>query len=344
MKTLAAVLVKTNQPLVLQELIIPKLKAGQVLIEIAYSGICSTQLLELDGKRGPDRFLPHCLGHEGSGRVLDIGDAITKVKPGDHVVLSWIKGSGCNVPGTTYQNGETIVNAGGVTTLQRHAVVSENRVTKLSEDFPLDQAALLGCAVPTGCGSVINTARVRPGESIVVFGVGGVGLNAVAAAKLCGAVSIVAVDLSESRLQIATRLGATATISTDQDLLEKLLKIQPRGFDHAIEATGNSFIMATALQSVRQQGGNAVIIGNAVHGQTIDLDPAELNKGKRVLGTWGGDNDPDLNYPIYMNLAKNQLLPLSELITEPYKLEHVNQAFEDLRYQRVARPLIKMAI
>ncbi len=179
MKTKAAILVETGQDLVIEDLEIPVLKAGQVLVEMAYSGVCHTQLLESRGDRGEDRFLPHCLGHEGSGIVREITGCVSRVKVGDRVILSWIKGLGADIGGTVYRWGGREVNAGAVTTFSDWSVVSENRLTVLRTDIGMDQAAMLGCALPTGLGAVVNAAKAKAGESLVVFGCGGVGLCAV---------------------------------------------------------------------------------------------------------------------------------------------------------------------
>ena len=162
MKTTAAVLVELGRPLEVADLDVPALKPGQVLVEVAFCGVCHTQLLEVRGHRGEDRYLPHCLGHEGSGIVRDISPGVAKVKPGYSVILSWIKGSGADVPGSAYGwNGRT-VNAGAITTFATYSVISENRLTPLPAGTLLRHAALIGCAVPTGAGVVFNTAQPRP--------------------------------------------------------------------------------------------------------------------------------------------------------------------------------------
>ncbi len=186
MKTEAAILVETGKPLVLAELEIPALKQGQVLVEIAYSGACGTQVMEAQGLKGEDKWVPHCLGHEGTGIVLETSPAVTKVKPQDKVVLSWIKGSGIEAGGCVYHWGERNVNAGGVTTFQRHSVVSENRLTPLPAGLAMDVATLLGCAAPTGMGAVFNVLQVKAGDAVAIFGVGGIGLNACMAASFAG--------------------------------------------------------------------------------------------------------------------------------------------------------------
>ena len=162
MKTIAAVLEQLNEPLKIRELTIPDLRPGQVLVEVAYSGVCRSQLLGVRGKRGPDRFLPHTLGHEGSGTVLEVEAGVTKVKPGDRVVLSWIKGNGADVPSTVYQSPEGPVNSGAISTFMHQTVTCENRVTLISDARPLREAALVGCAIPIGAGIIFNIRAYNP--------------------------------------------------------------------------------------------------------------------------------------------------------------------------------------
>lgn len=344
MKTSAAILVETGRPLELVELTIPALKPGQVVVEVAYSGVCHTQLLEARGHRGEDKFLPHCLGHEGSGVVVETGEGVTKVKPGDRVILSWIKGSGANVPGTVYDWQGRAVNAGAVTTFQRHAVVSENRLTVLPEEFPMATAALVGCAVPTGVGVVFNTAGARPGQSLAVFGCGGVGLCAIAAAAAVGCHPIIAVDLLPAKLEIARRMGATHAVNAaDTDALAQIKAICPNGLDIAIEASGRPDVMRQSLEAVRPQGGAAAIIGNARFGEALSFDPQQLNQGKRLLGSWGGDSEPDRDYARYCRLLSSQRLDIAPLLSTPYPLTRVNEALDDLEAGRTTRPLIDMA-
>lgn len=345
MKTTAAILVETGKPLVLGELEIPILKPGQVLVEIAYSGVCHTQVLECRGYRGEDRFLPHCLGHEGSGTVLDVGPGVVKVKPGDKTILSWIKGSGGDVPGTIYQWEGRNVNSGAITTFGYQAVISENRLTVIPEHFPMKEAALLGCAVPTGVGSVFNTAQPRPGQSIAIFGTGGVGLCAMMAGVISGCTPIIAVDINPDKLKLAQQIGATHCINPlEVDAVAEISRICPGGVDFAIEASGRPSVMLQALAGVRQQGGVAVVVGNARHGEKIELDPKQLNLGKKLLGTWGGDNWPDRDYPRYCKLLTSGKLNLDPMLSKVYRLSDINQAIDDLEAGKVARPLIDMTL
>lgn len=343
MKTTAVVLVELGKPLELADLDVPALKPGQCLIEIAFSGVCHTQVGEARGHRGEDKFLPHCLGHEGSGYVREIGPGVTKVKPGDAVILSWIKASGLDVPGCVYEWNGRKVNAGGITTFATFSVIAENRLTVISEGLSLRHAALIGCAVPTGAGVVFNTAQPRPGQSLVVFGVGGIGNCAVAAASASGCVPVIAVDINPDKLELAKKFGATHTIdSKKSDAVAEIQKLVKGGVDFAIEATGVPAVMRQALACVRQQGGTAVVIGNAKFGDKLELDPRELNMGKRLLGTWGGDNVPDRDYPRYARLMASGKLDLEPLLTKSYALSEVNAALDDLEHGRAARPLIQM--
>ena len=343
MQTKAAILVNTNHPLVLDEIEIPKLKPGQALIEIMYSGICHTQLLEARGHRGEDPFLPHLLGHEGSGKVIDIGENVTKVKPNDQVILSWMKGSGANVPGSVYQWKGKKVNAGAITTFSKYSIISENRLTKIPLDFSLKNAALLGCALPTGFGSVFNTAKPKPGQSIAIFGCGGIGLCSIIAAKLSSCAPIIAIDIYSEKLKLAKEFGASHIINaSNSNPLKEIQKIC--SLDFAIEATGNTSVMNQAILSIRNQGGCVVIIGNAHHGKTLSIDPFQLNLGKKILGTWGGDNDPDLHFPRYCKLIQHNLLNVDPLITKIYALSDINQALDDLENGKTLRPIINMSL
>jgi len=344
MKTQAALLVQTGQPLVLADIETPALKPGQVLVEIAYSGACGTQVRELRGDKGEYKWVPHCRGHEGTGTVLEIGSAVTKVKVGDKVVLSWIKGSGIEAGGAVYDWDGKKVNAGGVTTFQRHSVVSENRLTLLPPDLPMDVAVLLGCAAPTGMGAVYNVLKVQPGDAVAVFGTGGIGLNALMAAALAGAMPVIGVDPNPTRRALAQLYGATHVIDAAGDVLAEIKKIVPQGVDLAVESSGIPAVMEQAINATRQQGGRAVVIGNAKHGAVLPLNPGVFNQGKSLLGTWGGDSVPDRDYTRYGRLLSSGRFPVRDLLSKPYSLAQADQALADLAAGKVGRPLIDMSL
>jgi len=345
MKTEAALLVQTGAPLVLAELEIPALRPGQVLVEIVFSGACGTQVMEWRGDKGEDKWLPHCLGHEGTGVVLEAGSAVTKVKSGDKVVLSWIKASGIEAGGAVYVWDGRKVNAGGVTTFQRHAVVSENRLTPLPANLAMDVAVLLGCAAPTGMGAVYNVLKAQPGDTVAVFGTGGIGLNAVMAAALVGAMPVIGIDPNPTRRALAKIYGATHVIDpSEADVLDEIRKIVPQGVDLAVEASGVPDAMAQAVNATRPQGGRAVVIGNARHGAALTLNPAIFNQGKSLLGTWGGDSVPDRDYGRFARLLGSGRFPVRNLLSKPYALEAADQALQDLAAGTIGRPLIDMSL
>lgn len=345
MKTKAAILVKTGEPLALVELEIPALKEGQVLVDVCYSGVCHTQVLECRGFRGEDKFVPHCMGHEASGIVKAIGPGVEKVRPGQKVILTWMKGLGKNVPGTTYDWNGSKVNAGGVTTFSKSTVVSENRLIPIGDDLDMKVAAMLGCAVATGLGSVLNVAKPKAGESLAVFGSGGIGQCAIAGARILGCNPIIAIDRDETKLALAKKMGATHTVlAGDADVKMEIAKLCPKGLDVAVESSGVPSVMIQAIESVRAQGGTVVIVGNAHHGQKLSLDPIHFNLGKRLLGTWGGDNLPDEHFPKYAQWVRSGDLNLAPLVSKLYSLEKINEAIDDLESGKVARPIIDMSL
>lgn len=337
----AAVLEKLGSPLYIREQIeIPKLLRGQVLVELAYSGVCHSQLMEARGKRGDDPYLPHLLGHEGTGRVISVGDGVTKVNPGDWVILGWIKGSGVNASGAIYQHDGCNINAGSVTTFNDYAVISENRIVKLPPGIPLDIGVLFGCAIPTGAGIVTNVLKPQPNSTVAVFGLGGIGLSALMALQLFKCKKIIAVDVSEDKLALAKEFGAHITINaSDGDLLGKIKALSLGGVDYSIEAAGKVSSIETAFSSLNNNG-TCVFASHPPFGEKILIDPFELICGKRIFGTWGGECDPDKDTLLFAELYLAGKLPLDKLITKRYTLDEINEALDDLESLRVNRPLI----
>jgi S-(hydroxymethyl)glutathione dehydrogenase / alcohol dehydrogenase len=341
---IAAILVQTGQPLEMMEVSFPRLKPGQMIVDVAYSGVCQTQLNEARGHKGPDRFLPHTLGHEGSGVVREVGPDVTKVKPGDRVVLSWLKGTGLDVPGTLYQGAIGKINSGAISTFMTATVTCENRVTKIPYDMPLKEAALLGCAIPTGAGVVLNSIQLRRGQSLAVFGVGGIGLSAVMAASALDGGPIIAIDVTPEKLALAKSLGATHTINPlETDPVAAVRELTGgQGVDAALEAAGNTEVMELAFESVRNGGGVCFIAGNAPYGRTLRVNPFSLIAGKSLKGTWGGDGQIDVDIPRYVKMFNDGRLALNLLAKDVYGLPNINKALDDLEAHKVARAMIDM--
>ncbi len=342
MRSPAAILVQLGAPLEIWDLELPLLLPGQVLVEMAYSGFCHSQLNEMRGLKGEDRFLPHTLGHEGAGRVLEIGSEVTKVRPGDHVVVSWIKGRGRDVPGCQYLSERGRVNSGAVSTFLKQTILSENRVIPIPPEMPLREAALLGCAIPTGAGVVNREMDLKEGDSFVVFGVGGVGLSALLAAKMAKAYPRIAVDIHEDKLQKAKMLGATHLVNGSvQDPVEAIREITGgRGASFVFESAGRREAMERGFASLKV-GGLCVLAGNLPKGEKISIDPFDLILGKRLVGTWGGKSQIDEDVLSYTESYLKKGMPLADLITHEISLEEINTLPQLLERGVVGRALIK---
>ena len=343
--TRAAILVELHKPLVVDEVALPeRLEPGQVLVELAYSGICGSQLGEIDGAKGEDRFLPHLLGHEGSGTVLEAGPDVRQVKPGDKVVLHWRKGPGIESAVPSYSWRGKKLNAGWLTTFNRHAVVSENRVTAIPPDSDMEVAALFGCAVTTGFGVVQNNARIGADESVVVFGAGGVGLNIVQAAALRGARPVIAVDLFDNRLALARQMGATHTINSGrEDARAKIRQIGgSAGVDVFVDNTGQPAVIEMGYELTGPRG-RVILVGVPRKGNDIRIHTLPLHFGKVLTGSHGGEAQPGEDIPRYHALFRSGRIKLRELITDRFALDDINRAIAGMRDGSVSgRCLVKL--
>ncbi|MEW5864873.1 MAG: zinc-binding dehydrogenase [Pseudomonadota bacterium] len=333
----AAILAELRKPLVVAEVgLPPALDVGQVLVKVHYSGICGSQLGEIDGAKGEDRFLPHLLGHEGSGTVLEVGPGVRHLAPGDKVVLHWRKGLGIESATPSYTWNGRKLNAGWVTTFNEYAVVSENRLTRIPPDSDLEVAALFGCAVTTGFGVVVNNAKVRIGESVVVYGAGGIGLNIVQAASLVTAHPIVAVDLYDARLELARRMGATHLVNArSTDAARAILEICPEGVDVFIDNTGVPAVIEAGYRLAKPQG-RVTLVGVPKKGNDVTIYSLPLHFGKRISGSHGGEAVPHEDIPRYQSLYRKGVIRLREIITDTYSLDEVNVAISAMRDGRAA--------
>jgi S-(hydroxymethyl)glutathione dehydrogenase/alcohol dehydrogenase len=316
-----------------------------VLVKVLASGICGSQIGEINGVKGPDRFLPHLLGHEGCGEVLEAGEGVRSVKPGDRVVLHWRKGTGLESVTPVYGSRIGRVNAGWVTTFNEHAIVSENRLTKVPAGFDVEAAALFGCAVTTAFGVVTNNAQVAIGQSVVVFGAGGIGLSIVQGAALAGAHPIIAIDLVDARLDLARTLGATHTInSRSADVAAEIAGIVGTdGVDVAIDNTGNVDVIALASRLTSGRG-RTVLVGVPPKGATAAISTLPLHFEKRLVGSHGGECRPDIDIPRYVRLMQDGRLSLAGVVGRRYALDEVNAAIDDMTSGRLAgRAILRMA-
>lgn len=326
----AAILTNTNVPLYVQHLSLPETLAhGQVLVEIKCTGICGAQIEEITGQKGNPAHLPHLLGHEGCGIVLGVGPYVRTVKPGDKVVLHWRKGDGCEAVPATYSQGR--IKAGPITTFSKFAVVSENRVTTVPEDLPVELGALLGCALSTALATMENAANVQFGESVLILGCGGVGLSMILAAKLAHTFPILAVDQYASKKELAESFGAEFTTELDKDWR----------FDVVIETSGRAQFFPWIAPS-----GRAILIGQPL---SPDIGKVPLNdlwhlfegEGKTVKASQGGGFNPTQDIPRYVKLWRSGALSdYPKLISHRMPLDQINEGITLMRQGKTARVML----
>lgn len=340
----AAILFELNQPLRLEEIVLPELLPGQVLVKIFYSGICRSQVMECRGGRGADPWLPHMLGHEGSGQVVAVGEGVTKVVPGDDVILGWVKGTGLDAPGAIYSANGVKINSGRVTTFSNYSIVSESRVYKKPDGLAHATAVLFGCALPTGAGMVFNELKPKSTDTVVILGLGGIGIAALLALSTLEVQTIIAIDVSKEKLKLAERLGATHVIDSSlQDVATVLRRICPDGVDGCIECAGSVLTIELGFKLIRKNGGQLLFASHPPDGEMIRLAPHELISGKRISGSWGGGSLPDQDIPKMYEALSRTGNALEILLKDVYPLSQINEALDDLAEGRTFRPLIQMS-
>ena len=368
MKSRAAVAFAAGQPLKVVEIDVAPPKAGEVLIRITDTGVCHTDAFTLSGD-DPEGVFPVVLGHEGAGVVVEVGEGVTSVKPGDHVIPLYTaecgeclfcksgktnlctavratQGKGLMPDGTTRfsYKGEPIYHYMGCSTFSEYTVVAEVSVAKINPDANHEQVCLLGCGVTTGLGAVKNTARVQPGDSVAVFGLGGIGLAVVQGARLAQAGRIIAIDTNPEKFELARHFGATDTINPndyDKPTQQVIIEMTGWGVDHSFECIGNVQVMRAALECAHRGWGQSVIIGVAGAGQEISTRPFQLVTGRRWLGTAFGGVKGRSQLPGMVEDAMQGRIELEPFVTGVLPLEQINQAFELLHLGEAIRTVIK---
>jgi len=309
----------------------PSLGYGQVLVEVRVSRICGSQLGEIDGVKGPDRFLPHLLGHEGGGIVREVGPEVTQVKPGDAVVLHWRPGAGIQARPARYRLHSQTVNAGNITTFQNWAVVSENRVTVIPANVDFEIAALLADTITTGFGAVTRDAAVQVGEAVVVVGVGGIGLGTVLGAHIAGAHPVIAVDIHDHKLAKAREFGATHSVNTRQeDLFDAVQRILGGPADAVFDGTGNPVVLQQAWRITGPKG-RLVLVGVMHHDHQLSLNTLPLHHGKMLVGSEGGMSRPQIDIPRYLRMIQDGRFDPRSFVSHRCKLQEINEAISVMR-------------
>jgi S-(hydroxymethyl)glutathione dehydrogenase/alcohol dehydrogenase len=334
MKTQAAILVTSKQDLVIDEIEINNpLQPGQVLVEINSSGICGAQINEIDANKGVDKFLPHLLGHEGVGIVLEIGKNVKHIKIGDRVVMHWRPGNGIQSETYKYFWRDKDLNSGWVTTFSQHAVVSENRLTPISKSLNSPHIPLLGCGLTTVFGSLENEVSLRLGDSVLILGVGAVGSLSIIASKLKGAGHITAIDKTKDKSELAKSCGADSFYSLNSFRSDETMQTiinNSISFDLVIDTTGDSMLMSKSFEMLKETG-TLLIIGVMPHDQKLSINTLALNMGKKIIGTQGGGSLPQFDVPRLAKILENNMLPLGALSYKERSLNEINLSIKEMR-------------
>jgi S-(hydroxymethyl)glutathione dehydrogenase / alcohol dehydrogenase len=366
-KIRAAVLERFGEPLEVQELELAEPRAGEVLVRLVACGVCHTDLYTASGA-DPSGYAPTVLGHEGAGVVERVGEGVTSLEPGDHVVTLFSpqcrecehcrdprtnlclaireqQGQGFLPDGTTRlsREGEPILHFMGTSTFAEATVMPEIALAKVSAEAPLDRACLFACGLSTGLGAALNTAKVAPGSTCAVFGAGMVGLGAVAGCRLQGAERIVCVDLSDERLSLARGQGATDTLVAGPDTVAEVVELTGGlGADYTFEATGSVDVMRQAVESARMGWGLATVCGVAGKGETLDVVPRLLITGRRVAGSsFGGVKGRD-QVPQFVERWLAGEIDVEPFISHTLSLDEVNRGFELMEAQDGIRSVIRL--
>ena len=367
MKSRAAVAFAAGEPLKIVEIDVAPPKAGEVLVKITHTGVCHTDAFTLSGD-DPEGLFPAVLGHEGAGIVVEVGEGVTSVAPGDHVIPLYTaecgqclfcksgktnlcvavratQGKGVMPDGTSRfsYNGEPIYHYMGCSTFSEYTVLPEISLAKIPEEAPLEKVCLLGCGVTTGIGAVLNTAKVEEGATVAIFGLGGIGLAAIIGAKMAKASRIIAVDINPAKFEIAKELGATDFVNPkdhQKPIQEVIVEMTDGGVDYSFECVGNVQLMRAALECCHKGWGESTIIGVAGAGQEISTRPFQLVTGRVWRGSAFGGVKGRTELPSYVEKAQKGEIPLDTFITHTMGLEKINEAFDLMHEGKSIRSVI----
>lgn len=369
-KSRAAIAWGPKQPLSIEEVDVMHPKAGEVMVRIVATGVCHTDAFTLSGE-DPEGVFPAILGHEGAGIVEMVGEGVTSVEVGDHVIPLYTaecgeckyctsgktnlcvavratQGKGLMPDGTTrfYKDGEPIYHYMGCSTFSEYTVLPEISLAKVNKTAPLDEVCLLGCGVTTGMGAVLNTAKVEKGDTVAIFGLGGIGLSAIIGARMAGASTIIGVDINDSKFELATKLGATDLINPnnyDKPIQEVIIEMTDGGVDYSFECIGNVNVMRQALECCHRGWGESVIIGVAGAGQEISTRPFQLVTGRVWRGTAFGGVKGRSELPGIVEQYLNGEFALQDFITHNMGLDEINDAFDLMHKGESIRSVVKYA-
>ena len=354
MKSKAAIAFSAGEPLSIEEVDLEGPKSGEVLIEVMATGVCHTDAYTLSGG-DPEGLFPSILGHEGAGIVREIGNGVDTLKVGDHVIplytpecrqckfclsgktnlcgaIRETQGQGLMPDGTSRFSlkGESLFHYMGTSTFSNFTVLPEIALAKIREDAPFDKVCYIGCGVTTGLGAVINTAKVEPGSTVAVFGLGGIGLNVIQGARLVGADRIIGIDTNPKKEALARRFGLTDFINPENsaDVTTEIIDLTDGGVDYSFECIGKPEVMRQALESCHKGWGESVIIGVAAAGEEISTRPFQLVTGRTWKGTAFGGAKGRSDVPRIVDWYMDGKINIDDLITHQFQLENINEAFD----------------
>ena len=363
-QTQAAVCRALNQPITVEELEVESPHRDEVMVRIVAAGVCHSDLSTTNGT--VPMPTPFVLGHEAAGVIEEVGEGVEDIAVGDHVVISFIMMCGecrycvagrpvlCDVGARTIStlpdgttrfkdaSGASVNQMSGVSVMSQYTTMHRNNVVKIDPEVPLDKAALVGCAVMTGVGAALNTAKVTAGSSVAVFGAGGIGLNVIQGAALAGAERIIAIDLGDKKLEFAQQFGATHTLNPEREdnVVKKIKQLTDGGADYAFECIGIPDVVRQAYDAVRK-GGTAVVVGVSRPDASVSLGTFVMPFSEKVLtGSLYGSARPRIDFPRLLNLYKSNRLKLDELVTATYRIDEINRAFDDMQSGVNARGVI----
>lgn len=335
----AAILEKNNSPLTIKKINFSgNLKRGQVLVKLKFTGICGKQIDEIKGIGGKDPYLPHLLGHEGSGVVLKVGPSVKKVKKNDKVVLHWIKSTGIQSATPKYTFNKKIINAGWVTTFNEYSIVSENRLTKIPNNYSLKKASLFGCCASTSLGLVFNKLHLKKNDTLLVIGIGGLGQIIIQAARIFKFNNLIAADINPKALKKAKKLGANILVNLKKK--NDLNKIKNLSINKSVVTTGNIKAIETA-SNLLSIPGQCFIMGVPPRKKTIKINAWNLMHNQSIEGCLGGNSKPFRDIPKFIKLDKNKLINLENIIYKVINFKNINKGIKMFQGKSTGRIIVK---
>lgn len=332
-KTKAAILTKTKKPLVIDTIFFPKkLKKGQIIIKMIYSGVCGSQLGEIDAVKGKDEYLPHLLGHEGIGEVIQRGPLVKKVKKGDLALLHWMPSNGINSETPKFSWNKKVLNAGYVTTFSDYTIVSENRITKIKKKSNLLNTLLLGCTASTAIGSVEKLCDIKKTNNVIVAGCGPIGLYIIKYLNHLNIKNIIALDINKQKLELAKKFGA-------KKLIFNLKKNKIKKIDYFFECTGNNLVISDGYNTLNYNG-TMIFIGVPNYKKKSCFNTLGINLGKKLIGSKGGNFKANIDLKKYLKIINKSKLRNNNFITKIIKLEKINSIFDSMRKNKTVGKII----